>query len=427
MQHPYGMRLTAGSLRAVDRSVSDRGLQPEHSQSQNRPRRFAFTLVELLVVIAIIGILIALLLPAVQAAREAARRAQCNNNLKQVGLAFNTFNTAKKHYPTAGIGGYAWDHYYGANQLASKNLQNLGYDLLGWTFQVLPFIEENSIYQSAINAPDLTQKIPGLNDYLMTQRITAFQCPTRGDRGSVPDGIGRVFQMTDYAGVCLDWIAGDNYLGINASGRGAQSSFDKDKGINRTFVARPGYIDLTKPAPYSVVPYPLVTVARVSDGTSKTIAVIEKAVWNKFYQPHDNGADWDWTEMQGWVAGYDWAIMRMVALPNNSSLKGYQIPANLYHNPASATDMGKFIPLDDGDDAARIAVQADTNYQIPAGGGAGINTGCAQNGVGGPHSGIMNCVFGDGSVHSLRTTIDMTVLFELSVRDDGQTIDPNSF
>jgi prepilin-type N-terminal cleavage/methylation domain-containing protein/prepilin-type processing-associated H-X9-DG protein len=394
-------------------------------------RRRAFTLVELLVVIAIIGILIALLLPAVQAAREAARRAQCSNNLKQIGLAFNTYYTAKRHFPSAGLGGEAWDKYLPEGDLEGnqgKSLQNLSTDVLGWTFQILPFIEENSVYQAATSAPDITLPLPGIGDYLTSQRIVAFQCPTRGDRGSIPDGTGRVYQMCDYAGICIDWIANNSYTGFNPNqtGRGA-SPLDLDKALNRTLVQRSGLVNPSGGTPFPITAYPPVTVAKISDGTSKTIAVIEKAVWNKFYQPPASGNNWDWSDLTGWASGYDWAIMRMVALPDNSTLQGYSMPVNLYHNHLNPTDFGKFAPLDDSDDASRIAIEADSTYAIPSSSTPGVTTDCAENGPGGPHSGMMNSVFGDGSVHSLRTTIDQTVLFELGLRDDGQSVDPNAY
>lgn len=101
--------------------------------------RIGFTLVELLVVIAIIGILVGLLLPAVQAAREAARRMQCSNNLKQMGLALHNYESAFKRLPVA---------IWGENPNRNTNGTSAAYDDdgYGWMTSILPFIEQNALY-----------------------------------------------------------------------------------------------------------------------------------------------------------------------------------------------------------------------------------------------------------------------------------------
>ena len=123
------------------------------------PRRTGFTLVELLVVITIIGILISLLLPAVQAAREAARRAQCSNNLKQLGLGVLLHEQAVGHFPTGGWGS-GWhgdpDQGFGPDQPGS------------WLFTVLPYIEQQGLFDMGGGQPGWP--VPAAKKTIMAER-----------------------------------------------------------------------------------------------------------------------------------------------------------------------------------------------------------------------------------------------------------------
>ena len=138
----------------------------------------AFTLVELLVVIAIIGILIALLLPAVQAAREAARRMQCSNNFKQIGLAVHNFHDARRGVPPAG----------------------LRIDYAGFWVLIYPYLEQQALYEKIASSPngfgqsvhapwwgrsDITNPILNDEDRKAFGSVSAYRCPTRRSGGSV--------------------------------------------------------------------------------------------------------------------------------------------------------------------------------------------------------------------------------------------------
>ena len=129
----------------------------------DRSRRAGFTLVELLVVIAIIGVLVALLLPAIQAAREAARRTDCKNRLKQMGVAIQNHASALRVFPTGGVGVYPDI----ANFVTGGRPNGPDKQGLNWCYQILPYLEQGAIQ-------GLTTQVQ-----LQAQTIPLYVCPSR--------------------------------------------------------------------------------------------------------------------------------------------------------------------------------------------------------------------------------------------------------
>lgn len=131
--------------------------------------RRGFTLIELLVVIAIIAILVALLLPAVQSAREAARRAQCKNNLKQIGIALHNYHETAGAFPPGWIG---------VNR-ATGNQDFEGHNSFGWAVMLLPQLDNTPLYRKF--DPNLSLVDP-VNVPLLVSVLPGFRCPS--DTGS---------------------------------------------------------------------------------------------------------------------------------------------------------------------------------------------------------------------------------------------------
>jgi prepilin-type N-terminal cleavage/methylation domain-containing protein len=382
------------------------------------PRLLGFTLVELLVVIAIIGILIALLLPAVQAAREAARRTQCRNNLKQIGLAIQNHIGAKKYFPTAGsVYNDPQEPNNGGWDLTNK----FGFERGTWVYEILPYAEETSLSDIGRqygygNFPTAPIAILG-SKFMDEMPIPWISCPSRGIRASQPTATGHVWQLLDYAAPMTQaagatgsgntfWqLSGYDYMAPGAVVLGNNPNRKSEPHTWAGVIVLGGVAKDYKP-------WPKVTIPKVSDGTSKTIAIMEKAVWNKFYQSDGSGAEW-WDE-PGWARPASfWPTMRALDWPVLADNEFNVMPPN---NPYGGS-----------------GYHYRNSDVVPP-----TSTSSNEQGFGSPHPGIMNAVFADGSVHGISLSIDgglskmdwtnlsnMGILMRLGIRDDGQQIDSN--
>lgn len=325
-------------------------------------KRAGFTLVELLVVIAIIGILVGLLLPAVQAAREAARRMQCSNNLKQLGLAFHNYESTYKSFPSA---------YYVWQPAPPYNVQS---GMLG----LLPFMEQTPLYAQYDYrfTPSTTYggAIGAANVNVISKVLPMFVCPS-----SPGEALSRVYTCAIPAGALLPGMPATSWTA-------APSDYAVTTGVRATFgnIAYNGNQGGQRNGALTAATFQSSSsskIANITDGTSNTFLLGERTGGDKIY----------------------------------SGTKQISVPAIL-----GATNGGGWGDPLMGENWLAGAVRGATGYPIAEGGCAINCTNFRGQGFHGFHPGGGQFLMADGSVQFNAESIDAYIFAARITREKGE-------
>lgn len=337
----------------------------------------AFTLVELLVVIAIIGVLIALLLPAVQQAREAARRMQCTNNLKQMGLGLHNHHDTFNRFPPGAANNIS--------PFGTSTGQQWGSSWMGY---IMPFLELSNAFEIAQLGKNQqynsTSIRAGIGDTAGSPIFDAFKCPSAAlDNDVCLSNTSPGSMVADYAG-----IAGH----VNGFG-GLTGSPGETAGTNNGPVGRNGMLGYNTQNKF----------ADLTDGSSNTMAVGEVGGW--MWENATTKRDFRPGVQHGFAMGCNGRNNSTdLSLPNdansrvfNTTTLRYLVNENCRNGSCS---------LGDTSCADGVCQNMGNNHPLLS-----------------EHPGGVNVLFADGSVHFIAETAAASVLAAYASRNDGQTVE----
>ena len=323
-------------------------------------RRLGFTLVELLVVIAIIGVLVALLLPAVQAARESSRRMKCGNNLKQIGLALQNYH----------------------DRLGTFPMGTFGVFMHSWQLAILPEVEQANMMDKIVFASVNLRgsgSSEGPNSALLDRWTAAYNwCPS--------SQTNRLCLRTSPTG---QRFATSSYNGISGATQSATSPIDPG-GDNRCVSGNQGYAC----ANGTLVPNRSVRIAVITDGTSNQLMVGESSAWGK------TGAGTP-VEIRGSAEWGCWI--------GSGAMAGPPEPGGTY---GWASPWCRNI----------TTIRYPINMRTELTGAGGNHRDGTNNSLHSHHPNVAMGLRADGSVHPLSQNLDVLVLRNFAVRDDGQPL-----